>query len=125
MTGIGNAPCRMCAGTTDFCIFTRCRARKLLVVVGGDWGAAYVECGKEVQMTPTTPLREPRSDYELDDVATKAQLATLDRLIKEREQERRRIRSDYELDDVESKVLIKTWEKALARDKAKRKGETR
>ena len=50
-------------------------------------------------MTPTTttPPRDPpiRSDYELDEVATKVQLATLDRLIEKREQERQP-RSDYE-----------------------------
>jgi len=63
----------------------------------------------------TTPPRDPpiRSDYELDDVATKVQFATLDRLIEKQE---RAPRSDYELDDVECRVLIETWEKAVERD---------
>jgi len=112
-------------GTTGFRIFTRCRVRNQLLVAvraGANSrsipmyvvqqprqsgpkqrrprsGCPRAGAGKGDQMTPTTttPPRDPpiRSDYELDEVATKVQLATLDRLIEKREQERQP-RSDYE-----------------------------
>ena len=49
-------------------------------------GRAFLEAFKELREE-----REPRSDYELDDVATKVQFATLDALIEKQDRDRTRL----------------------------------
>jgi len=55
-------------------------------------GRAFLEAIKELNKEERRRSPPPRSDYELDDVATKAQFATLDRLIEEYERKQEETR---------------------------------
>jgi hypothetical protein len=60
---------------------------------------------------PTAPVR---SDYDRDDIASRDQLATLDRLI---EEQKTLARSDYERDDIDSQNQIATFRRLAEKRK--------